>query len=272
MGNCYEVAEGAHGISISSSNIGCSSRCHLLVFHLVDYSLLVAQWNANGCASRTHMFEGCSSWQASCLREFVNQLPRIDRIQQIDVTGRSIHNLKRKFLTSNCTKACWELVRIASILQRHLKLKCHGLLGWRFCDLSGKPSTYSRIICGCQRVGSSGHVLPEVESRAAVVVAKFLCELGILRRAGENGHSCVVLGRCPNHCWSTNVNILNTSCEVTTFGHRFLERVKIDNNQIDLANAVFFHFSLMSSIATGSKQATMDLRVQCLHATIQNLR
>ena len=69
---------------------------------------LIAQWNTNGCTSRTNMLEGCSSlsnismatpkshhpidsyrapcWQASCLRQLVNQLPSIDGIQQIDIS------------------------------------------------------------------------------------------------------------------------------------------------------------------------------------------
>mmetsp|Transcript_28290 Transcript_28290/g.34571 ORF Transcript_28290/g.34571 Transcript_28290/m.34571 type:complete len:364 (-) Transcript_28290:663-1754(-) len=136
VGNCNEVSKGAHGISISRADISCGRCCQLLVLDFVDKSLLIAQWDANCCAGRTDMLERGSSWQASCLCKLMNKLPCIDCIQKIDVTWRSIHNIKGKLLPTNCTQACWQLMRVASILQRHFQLECHCFPRRRLCDLS----------------------------------------------------------------------------------------------------------------------------------------
>lgn len=47
------------------------------------------------------------------------------------------------------------------------------------------------------------------------------------------------------------------------------ESVKIHNDKIDLSNAVLFHFLLMLRIPSYCEKASMNFRVQCLHATIQ---
>jgi hypothetical protein len=46
---------------ISLLNAEAHVTCPFCICAVVLCKILVAQWNANGCASRTHMFEGCSS-------------------------------------------------------------------------------------------------------------------------------------------------------------------------------------------------------------------
>ena len=55
-------------------------------------------------------------------------------------------------------------------------------------------------------------------------------------------------------------------------GDSLLKRIEIHNDQVDGRYIVFLHLLLISGIIATCKDATKDLRVQCLDATAQDRR
>mmetsp|Transcript_87577 Transcript_87577/g.256060 ORF Transcript_87577/g.256060 Transcript_87577/m.256060 type:complete len:417 (+) Transcript_87577:17-1267(+) len=84
-----KVAEGAHRVGVPGPHVGGGHRRELLVLDLVHHALLVRERHAESCARRAHVLEGCGGGHARGHGQLVGQLPRVHRVQEVDVAGRA---------------------------------------------------------------------------------------------------------------------------------------------------------------------------------------
>mmetsp|Transcript_9135 Transcript_9135/g.18971 ORF Transcript_9135/g.18971 Transcript_9135/m.18971 type:complete len:327 (-) Transcript_9135:861-1841(-) len=95
-----EIPKAAHGISISSSQVGQScgcESCSIFRLNFVSLTFHVLQRNCNSSSSRTDMLKTSSCSQTSSLLQFNDQLPSIGSVQQVNVARGSILDIKWKF-------------------------------------------------------------------------------------------------------------------------------------------------------------------------------
>ena len=81
-----------------------------------------------------------------------------------------------------------------------------------------------------------------------------------------------ILGRRTDHGRTANIDILDAILVTGAGRHCRRKRIKIDANEIDWGNAVFFHLAQMSRKIATPQNATMYLRHQRLDATIKDFR
>mmetsp|Transcript_8361 Transcript_8361/g.19738 ORF Transcript_8361/g.19738 Transcript_8361/m.19738 type:complete len:546 (-) Transcript_8361:147-1784(-) len=271
-GDRDEVAKRAHRVGVACPDICGRGGRKLLVLDLIDDPLLVTKRNPDGGASRANVLEGRSRWKPGGLPELMHKLPSIDGVKQIDVSGRAADHLERQLLARDGAKSRRKLVRVAAILEGHLKLERDRLLRRGLGDLARHPSAHRRVVGGSEGVGGSCHVLSEGKSSAAGVVRHLLGELRILRWTGEDSHCRVVLRGGPDHRWTSDVDVLDAGGKIAALGHCLLEGVQVDHYEVDLADSVLLHLALVSGVAAGRQEASVNLRVQRLHSSIKDLR
>ena len=83
----------------------------------------------------------------------------------------------------------------------------------------------------------------------------------------------MVFGGRAQHRRPANIDIFDGLFKGTVgFRDRRLERIKIDHDHVDGPNPLLLHLLDMGRYRTTSKQAAMNLGVQCLDAAIENFR
>lgn len=70
----------------------------------------------------------------------------------------------------------------------------------------------------------------------------------------------MVLGRGTEHGGTTDINILDTGLEVVALLHGILEGIKVQDNKVNLLNAVVDHVLFVLLISTNSKDAAVNLQ------------
>src|SRR5690606_23870836 len=74
------------------------------------------------------------------------------------------------------------------------------------------------------------------------------------------------------HRRTANIDILHDAGIIAAAEPHFLERVEIDDDQIDSSNTMLLHRILVLSVITDAQKATMNKRMERLDAPIHNLR
>ncbi len=82
----------------------------------------------------------------------------------------------------------------------------------------------------------------------------------------------MVLGGSADHGRAANVDILDGRVVVAALEADFLERIEIDDGEINAANAVCFHGRDVFRIIAHGEQAAMDCRMQRLDAPVHDFR
>ncbi|MNY37440.1 hypothetical protein D3C86_1720030 [compost metagenome] len=82
----------------------------------------------------------------------------------------------------------------------------------------------------------------------------------------------MVLGGSADHCRATNIDVLDRRRIIAALGANFLERIEIDDREIDRLDAVRLHRLDMLRVIPDSQQAAMDIGVQSLDAAVHDLR
>ncbi len=104
-----------------------------------------------------------------------------------------------------------------------------------------------------------------------LIVLQALQHVVVVIGAHDDGHAIVVLGGGPNHRRPADVDILDGIVDrgvVSRDG--LLERIEVDDQQVDRFDAVFQHHVLVNA-ATAEKPAVYD-GVQRFHTPVHNLR
>ena len=83
----------------------------------------------------------------------------------------------------------------------------------------------------------------------------------------------MVLGRCPNHGRTANINVLDRLIpgDIRT-SHRFPEGIQVHHHQINQGDLLLIKISPMGSVITLGQDSAVDPRVQGFHPAAKNLR
>jgi len=82
----------------------------------------------------------------------------------------------------------------------------------------------------------------------------------------------MVLGGAPDQRRAADIDILDAGVEPGAPGHRRLERVEVDDHQIDGGDAMRGHRRLVFGIAANAEDAAMHGRMQGLDAAVEHFR
>ena len=117
VGESHEVAIRRHAVGSAGTGIGASQRreFHLHVVDEIDFLQRVAQRQTYSGSGGRHMLERCCSGQAGGLFQLADQLPRVERVEQVDVAGTAVDNFNGQ-LSLFHVYARGLLIGVASVL------------------------------------------------------------------------------------------------------------------------------------------------------------
>src|SRR5690606_19585395 len=93
----------------------------------------------------------------------------------------------------------------------------------------------------------------------------------VIALVDDHGYGSVVLGGGPDHGWSADVDVLDAVVKRSALRQRLLERIEIDDQEVDGFDAMRLCRRDMLLVAAHGEQAAVDRRVQRLHAAIEHL-
>ena len=96
-------------------------------------------------------------------------------------------------------------------------------------------------------------------------------EGGVVFGIGHHGDEGMVLGRCSDKRHPADVDGLDRPRPVGAPGDHVLEGIEIDHHKIDAPDAVFGHLADMIRGIAASQDPSVNGRMECLHAAIQDL-
>ncbi|MEY3532269.1 MAG: hypothetical protein RI979_293, partial [Pseudomonadota bacterium] len=102
-----------------------------------------------------------------------------------------------------------------------------------FLQLTGQPCGHSGVIGGGAGIGGQCQFLAEGQRGGAAVALHLVDQLRVIGRIGDHGDKAVVLGRCPDHCRATDVDVFDAGGVIGALGDGFFERVEVDDQKVD---------------------------------------
>ena len=112
------VAVRAEPVGTAGTDIGAGNGGELcMFFHKVDLPVSLAQRQADGRTRRGNMLEACRRGQAGGLLQLFDQLPGIQCIQKVDITGTPVQHGDREFRTVLHVDFGRLLIRVAAVFQ-----------------------------------------------------------------------------------------------------------------------------------------------------------
>ena len=126
------------------------------------------------------------------------------------------------------------------------------------------------VVGGGARIGLGGEALAQIERGRAVVRLQFVEQRGVIGRLDDHRDIVMVLGGGADHRRSADIDILDAVVVGRALRDRRLERIEIDHQQIDGADAVRLHRAGMLLVVADREQAAMHLRMQRLDAAVHH--
>ncbi len=111
----------------------------------------------------------------------------------------------------------------------------------RIAQGTSHPSGHSCVISSRTCIGRLRQLLTEGVRRLPVIRIKFGQQPCIVLNIHNDAHKCMIFSRRTDHCGTTDVDILDASLVIATLRNRLLERIKVNDKQIDRAYIVLFH-------------------------------
>ena len=119
VAQCHEVTIRAHTVGTTGTNVGTSQWGEFKLDIITEVNLLqgVAQWQSHCCASWRNVLETCCGWETSGSLELLDQLLRIEGIEEVDVARTAVNHFDREFASILHEDSGRLLVRITSVLE-----------------------------------------------------------------------------------------------------------------------------------------------------------
>ena len=168
-------------------------------------------------------------------------------------------------------------MRVLAIAQRLDELSSEGGIGRRriaklsLSKLAGEPLADRRIIDRGAREGLGGEPHSRREDRRAVICGHLLKQQRIILRLDDDGDACMVLGRGADHRRTADIDLLDCLIRVYASRNRLLERIEIDDQEIEGLDSMIPQGVLVLEAAAGCEQPAMDLGMERLHPAVHDL-
>ena len=120
VGEGHPVTEGAHAVGASGSGVGAGQGGlvkALDIVHKAGPLQLFGQWQAAGRAGGADVLEGGGAGQAGGLFQLPDQLPGVEGVQEVDVSGPAGEDLDGQLTAVIHVDAGGLLVGVAAVLQ-----------------------------------------------------------------------------------------------------------------------------------------------------------
>ena len=144
--------------------------------------------------------------------------------------------------------------------------------GKRDVDVAGEPLRDRRVVGSRPRVGRGGEAPAEVESGPAVVLRQLAQDSGVVLRVGGDDDEIVVLGRRADQRGSANVDLLDRLVAVRAAGDGFLERVEVNDHEVDGLDPVGLHRLAVGGEVAPGEDTAMDRGMQRLDPPVHHFR
>ena len=164
------------------------------------------------------------------------------------------------------------LVRILAIAQRAREFAAERAPVRRgLVRLAREPVGNRGIVGGRARKSLLRHPPAEAAPGRAALRVQLRQERVIVRHVDDREDVAVVLGRGADHRGAADVDILDHFVERRAAAQRVLERIEIDDEQVDRRDAVGDHRGEMRGIVADREQAAMHARMQGLQPPVHHL-
>ena len=189
----------------------------------------------------------------------INSAAQLDRIRELVAVGEAI---QRRLL-----------VRVLAVAQRRDQLGCHRPRRRKARGLvdRGEPAGDRRIVGGGRGERLGRHRAAELRPGGALGGLQLGQEGGIVRRIGDDGDEGVVLRRRSHHRRTADVDVLDHLVARGPARHGLRERIEVDDDEVDRADAVLGHRRGVRRIVAHAEQAAVHDRVQRLDPAVHHL-
>ena len=120
VGERDPVAEGAHAVRAAGAGVGAGQRGVIQardVVHKAGLLQVLRQHAADGGGGRRDVLEGGHGAQAGRLLELLDQLPGVERVQEVDVARTAVEDGDGQVAAVLHVDLGWLLIRVAAVLQ-----------------------------------------------------------------------------------------------------------------------------------------------------------
>ena len=135
----------------------------------------------------------------------------------------------------------------------------------------GKPGRNRSIVGGGAGKGLLGKALSSRRSERTVAGLELGEDGSVISHIHHHSHVGVVLRGGANHGRTADIDVFHRIVIAAGFRDRRLERVEIDHEKIDGADAVCGKCGLVLRVVAHCEQAAMHSRVQGLHPSVHHL-
>ena len=143
--------------------------------------------------------------------------------------------------------------------------------GYRASDLRCKVLADRRVVPSRRFEALQGQLQSKV-LRGSAVGLKLGQDRSVLRRAGRNGDKGVILRRGSDQTRTPDVDLLDRFAKThSLFGYRCLERIQIDDDQIDRLDRVRRERPQILLVISAGKNPAEDFRMQRLDPPVHDL-
>ena len=131
VAQCAEVAIGAHTVSTTGAGIGTGQgrKLKVNVIHEIDLLQRVAQWQTHGSSGGGDVFETGGGGQAGGCLELFDQLPAVERVEEVDVACLSCRCEIETYGKGSEKLAETEIKRSKKVVAMGLQAHCHDCSG-----------------------------------------------------------------------------------------------------------------------------------------------
>ncbi len=165
------------------------------------------------------------------------------------------------------------LVRVLAIAQRLGEASAEGAeVGRGIVEHGREPVGDRRVIGRGASISLGGEAFPQRQRRRAAMSCKLGGDGRIVGGLDDDRDVGMVLRRGADHRRAADVDVLDAVVIACAPRDRVLERVEVDDEEIDRGDAVGRHGARMLFVGADREQAAMDFRMQRLDAAVHHLR
>src|SRR5262245_61164958 len=135
-----------------------------------------------------------------------------------------------------------------------------------------EPGDLSVVIGGVFK-GPDGEPVAKIERQYAAESIEFIGYRRVIIGIDDHGHVVMILGRGADHRRAADVDVFDRLLHRHVgFFNLLVERVQVDDYQVDRLYAVFAHLRAMLLVRADAEDAAMNFRVQSLDAAVEHFR
>ena len=141
-----------------------------------------------------------------------------------------------------------------------------------FAGICAEPVGDRRVVGGDASEGLAREAPSRREGQRAVVLFHFVGDRGVVGGIDDDRDVGIILRRGAHQGRTADIDILDRFVAGDAgLRYRTLERIEVDDHQIDRLDSVILHLLLMARFGAAAQNSAVDFRMQRLHAAVEHL-